>query len=58
MKHDSTNTGAKLHYLSSTLSNLGVVGVGLGLWQDGSLWALFFGFCAICYGYILSGRAS
>lgn len=52
------NRNNKTRYLSTTVSNLGVIGVGLGLWQDGSLWVLFSGCIAIVYGYILSGRIS
>lgn len=46
----------RVRFLTTTLSNLSVIGVGLGLWQDGSIWALLSGAIAILYGYKLSGR--
>jgi|GEM_PF-4716863 len=46
----------KLRYLSTTLSNLGVIGIGLAMWQGGDWWSWFGGVMMIFAGYKLIGQ--
>lgn len=50
------NKKERLKYLATTLSNLGVIGLGLTLWQGKSLWTGIGAILFIIYGYILIKR--
>lgn len=54
----SKTRNGKLRYLSTTLGNLGVIGIGLALWQGGDWWAWFGGVFALFTGYKLIGKVT
>lgn len=53
---ETMNKNEQLKFLTACLGNLGVVGLGLSCWEDGSLYAFVFGLLCLYLGYTLSGR--